>query len=316
MKLDLFDQKDISPMLLSESEPFDHKDYIFELKLDGIRALAYLDKKETIIKNKRNKDITNIYPELKSIHKQVNKRCILDGEIIVMKNGRPDFFALQSRSILSDSLKISLASKLNTASFVAYDILYYDKKDITDWPLLKRKEVLKEIITENEFLSYSRFIEEKGREFYELARDNHLEGIVAKEKISKYYIGKRAKVWIKMKVMQEEDLIICGYIKKDGTIKDLILGIYDKDYNLHFRGTIYLGVSTIDKNKIIDTAIKHPSPPLFALNNKGGEIIWMKPLLVGVVKYMMKTKSGGMRQPIFKGLRDDKIATECIDPKI
>ena len=71
-----------------------------------------------------------------------------------------------------------------------------------------------------------------------------------------------------MKVMQEEDLIICGYIKKDGTIKDLILGIYDKDYNLHFRGTIYLGVSTIDKNKIIDTAIKHPSPPLFALNNK------------------------------------------------
>lgn len=291
MKLDLFDQKDISPMLLSESEPFDHKDYIFELKLDGIRALAYLDKKETIIKNKRNKDITNIYPELKSIHKQVNKRCILDGEIIVMKNGRPDFFAVQSRSILSDSLKISLASKLNTASFVAYDILYYDKEDITDWPLLKRKEVLKEIITENEFLSYSRFIEEKGREFYELARDNHLEGIVAKEKNSKYYIGKRAN-------------------------KDLILGIYDKDYNLHFRGTIYLGVSTIDKNKIIDTAIKHPSPPLFALNNKEGEIIWMKPLLVGVVKYMMKTKSGGMRQPIFKGLRDDKIATDCIDPKI
>lgn len=312
MNIDLFEEKDISPMLLYETEPFDSKDYIFELKLDGIRAIAYLDKNETIIKNKRNKDITSIYPELSNIHKQIKKRCILDGEIIVMKNNQPDFFTLQARSLLVDPLKIKIASRLNPTTFVAYDILYYDSKDVTNLELLKRKALLEDNIIENEFLSYSRYIEEKGIGFYNLAKKNNLEGIVAKEKISKYYIGKRSRVWLKIKVMQEDDLVICGYVKEKEKIKDLILGVYDENLKLHFRGTISLGVSTKDKKIIMDTASKHPSKPLFDIS-KDNEIVWMKPLLVGVVKYMMKTKSGWMRQPVFKGLRDDKKETDCVD---
>ena len=123
--MDLFEQKNISPMLLKEiRKPFDDDNYIFELKLDGIRCIAYLTENQTILANKRNKNITLIYPELSDIHKQANAKCILDGEIVVTgKNGFPDFFALQRRSLLNDKFKIEMASKENPVNFVAYDIL-------------------------------------------------------------------------------------------------------------------------------------------------------------------------------------------------
>src|SRR5690554_6010020 len=94
--------QDLSPMLFYESEPFDSIDYLYELKFDGIRALAYLDNDKTIIKNKRHKDVTNKYPELNNLHLNSNYRCIIDGEIIVMNNGVPDFYKIQKRSLLQD----------------------------------------------------------------------------------------------------------------------------------------------------------------------------------------------------------------------
>lgn len=314
MSNDLFEDKNLSPMLLYETEPFNSKDYIFELKLDGIRAIAYLDKDKTIIKNKHNKDITNIYPELQNIHKQVKKRCILDGEVIIMTDNHPDFFTLQARSLLVNPLKIKLSAKINPATFVAFDILYYDKKDLCNLELLDRKALLASNVLENKYLSYTRYLEEKGIEFYELAKANNLEGIVAKEKKSKYYPGKRSRAWLKIKVMQEDDVIICGYVERDGTIKDLILGIYDQRLNLHYFGTIYLGVSAANKRMIMEYSKKYPSLPLFDLEND--EITWMKPMLVGTVKYMMKTKKGGRRQPVFKGLRFDKNPTDCVDDSL
>jgi ATP-dependent DNA ligase len=182
---------------------------------------------------------------------------------------------------------------------------------------MERKKLIEKTVIENEAISISRYIEEKGIAFFELAKQNELEGIVAKEKTSKYYIGKRSKVWQKIKVLKEDDVIICGYVTEaeSGNIKDLILGVYDEDHNLCFRGTIYMGLSSKDEKTVLDYAKKHPSKPLFDTVSSRS-IVWIKPELVGVVKYMMRTKSGGMRQPIFKGLRDDKKATDCIDHNI
>lgn len=116
---DLFEDKKISPMLLHEvNEPFDDEDYIHELKLDGIRCVAYIDPKSVILQNKRFKDLTPIYPELSGICECVKKRVILDGELVVMTNGKPDFYALQRRSLMADSFKISLAAKKNPVQFV------------------------------------------------------------------------------------------------------------------------------------------------------------------------------------------------------
>lgn len=103
---DLFEDKNISPMLLYETQPFDDENYIYELKLDGIRCLAYIESKSVVLQNKRHKDVTAIYPELSQMNKCVKRRVILDGELVVLnKDGKPDFYALQRRSLMTDSFK-------------------------------------------------------------------------------------------------------------------------------------------------------------------------------------------------------------------
>lgn len=299
--MDAFDTKNLSPMLFFEEDPFDSNDYIYELKLDGARCLAYLDNYETVLVNKREKNITNTYPELKEIHKQVKEKCILDGEIVVMYNGKPDFFKLQKRSLLTNNLKIKLLSNKFPVTFIAFDILYLNDKLIIDLPLIERKKLLGNNIIENSRITISRYIEEKGIDFFNLTKAQDLEGVVAKLKNSKYYLGKRSRVWLKFKVYQEEDVVICGYVPKDNSIKDLILGSYDKNNNIYELARVN---TTKDKNIIMKFAEDFPSKPIFNSENK--DIVWMKPYLIGTVKYMMKTKYGGLRQAVFKGLRDDK----------
>lgn len=303
---DLFEEKNISPMLLNEvKEPFDDDDYIYELKLDGIRCVAYIEPKSVTLQNKRFKDLTDIYPELSDISKCVKKRVILDGELVVLTDGKPDFYALQKRSLMGDKFRISLAAKKNPVQFVAYDILYYDGKDLTDYPLMERKEYLSKAVTERHNLSVSRWIERNGVTFFELAKKENLEGIVAKKKDGLYHIGKRTSEWIKIKVMQDEDLLVLGYQPdENGKVKDLILGYYDEKGELKCRGKVYLGVSKAEQKIIADFAKKNTvKRPWF---DKYKNAVWLKPQLVGTAHFMHETESGGMRQSVWKGLRDDK----------
>lgn len=303
---DLFVEKNISPMLLNEvKEPFDSEDYIYELKLDGIRCVAYIEPKSVTLQNKRFKDLTPIYPELSDICKCVKKRVILDGELVVLTNGKPDFYALQKRSLMGDKFRISLAAKKNPVQFVAYDIIYYDGKDLMDKPLMARKEYLSKAVTEGHNLSISRWIEKNGVAFFELTKKEKLEGIVAKKKDGLYHIGKKTSDWIKIKVMKDEDLLILGYQSdEDGKVKDLILGYYDEKGELKCRGKVYLGVSKDEQRIIADFAKKNTvKRPWFAQYKNA---IWLKPQLVGTAHFMHETESGGMRQPVWKGLRDDK----------
>jgi bifunctional non-homologous end joining protein LigD len=303
---DLFEEKNISPMLLNEvKEPFDDDDYIYELKLDGIRCVAYIEPKSVTLQNKRFKDLTDIYPELSDICKCVKKRVILDGELVVLTDGKPDFYALQKRSLMGDKFRISLAAKKNPVQFVAYDILYFDGKDLTDKPLFGRKEMLSKNVKEGFNLSISRYVPTNGVAFFELAKKENLEGIVAKKKDGLYYIGKRTSEWIKIKVMQDEDLLVLGYQPdEDGKVKDLILGYYDESGKLKCRGKVYLGVSKAEQ-KIIAEFSKNNTvkKPWF---DKYKNVVWLKPQLVGTAHFMRETESGGMRQPVWKGLREDK----------
>lgn len=293
----------LSPMLFFEEEVFDSKDYIFELKFDGARCLAYLFEDKTLLINKRKKDVSVTYPELVDLHINVKSPCILDGEIIVMDKGKPNFFKLQKRALLSNPFKIKLLVDKIPVTFVAFDILYSDGKLLTDLPLMMRKKILSENVKESSRLVISRYIEEKGKDFFELAKKQDLEGIVAKEKLSKYYSGKRSRVWLKMKVYQEADLIICGYVPNQYGMKDVIFGDYDANNKLFKVATV---MTNKDKNIIMEYAMKFPSEPLFEVDNE--EVVWMKPHLVGRLKYMMKTNSGGLRQAVFMGVRDDKFA--------
>ena len=135
-------------MLIGENRPaFDSSDYIFELKLDGIRCLAYLWDKGLVLQNKRNKRLNAIYPELKDIHRQAKVKCLVDGELVTIKDGKPVFFEVQRRSLMSNPVKIGIAAQKLPVSFIAFDILYLKDRQITDLPLEERKKILSENIT-------------------------------------------------------------------------------------------------------------------------------------------------------------------------
>lgn len=309
---DIFDKKIIIPMsLTSQEKPFNSEDYIFELKLDGIRALAYLDKSRSVITNSRAKDVTKTFPELQNIHKQARERCILDGEIICTDDkGYPSFNILMQRALLKDELSIKLKSKQFPVSFVAYDILYYKNKETTNLQLLERKKLLNKNLIENDFLSISRYIENDGISFFEKVKSENLEGIVAKLKSGTYLIGKRSSNWIKIKNIIDEDFVIVGYTKNENDrIEDLILGQYDKE-KLVSAGKIYLAQKKLEQAYILKFAKTNSlKKPLF--NDIQEKVFWIKPKLVCTVSYLLRTKTGNMRQPFFKAIREDKNPKNC-----
>lgn len=309
MNGDIFDQKDLAPMLIGkEGEAFDSPDYIYELKLDGVRGLAYLgDTAE--LRNKRNLRVSPLYPELSETHKQVTGHCILDGEFVVISEGKPNFSEMQRRALMSNRTKIQLAASLLPVSFVAFDILYLQGKQLTALPLMERKTILTETVRESARLSVSRYFEEGGSQLCALTEQQGLEGVVAKLRDSRYYFGKRTKEWIKIKNMQDDDFVVCGYIRKSGGVTSLVLGQY-RAGELAYKGHVTLGVSVGSRILTAEQGSAPFQPP------PGNErAVWLRPELVCTVKYMEKNERGSLRQPVFKGLRDDKSPASCIDRK-
>ena len=312
---DLFDSKNIKPMLIGkEMAPFDDPNYIYELKWDGERCVAYLEPgKAPELRNKRNVRMLSKVPELSEIGKQVKKRCILDGELFILKDGRPDFSLIQRRSLMSDRFKIELDSKHNPATFSAFDILYYDCQETMLLPLMERKALLDKSITDGPRMAISRYVDGQGTPLFDFAIERELEGIVAKVKDSIYIQEKRTTDWIKMKVMMEDDYVVCGYILKSNHMTSIVLGQY-RGNTLIYKGHVTMGVSgqafdIISRHSTLTTApfIAYPA------GHGNDRAIWLSPDLVCIVKFMHHTKSGGMRQPVFKGLRFDKTAAECIE---
>lgn len=307
--MDIFDTKGIKPMLISEQKKaFDSPDWIYEVKLDGIRCIAYLDSEDgTDLRNKRDKKLLPHVPELYDIHKQVKRKCILDGELFILNNGVTDFYEIQRRALMTDPFKIKLSAGKFPATFTVYDIIYDTDHLVMDLPLMERKDLLSDIIMENDRINVSRYIEESGIALFEAAKQQGLEGVVAKRKDSKYYFGKRTKDWIKFKVMETEDCIICGYIKKANNMTSLILGQYDGQ-RLIYKGHVTLGVS-LRNLKEYSIRIKDRSPfenP--PIGNDGA--VWIEPELVCIVE-SMPTDKEKFRQPVFKGIRNDKCPLDC-----
>lgn len=314
---DLFTEKNISPMLIAENvAPFADENYLYEMKWDGERCVAYLDPKMgTELRNKRNVRMLDRVPELAEIHKQAEKRCILDGELLCLVNGKPSFETIQRRSLMRNPLKIELEAKRFPATFVAFDCLYFDGRDLTMEPLKERKAVLQKAVRETPRVAVSRvFDASQAPDLFQLAQEQGLEGIVAKRKDSLYFQGKRAKTWLKIKNLPDDDFVLCGYIPKENGMVSLVLGQYDGD-ELTDQGHVTLGVGGAAFAKIRKQS-QRPCPPFDVPDNHGNEdAIWLEPNLVCVVEYMHRTKSGGMRQPVFKGLREDKAPKDCMIAK-
>ena len=253
-----------------------------------------------------------VFPELLELHKQVKRPCILDGEYIVLKSGKPDFSEIQRRSLMTNPFRIDLAVKNSPVSFTAFDILYLDGGQITALPLMERKKLLAGQVSESERFAVSRIVESHGIEFYQLAEKNGLEGIVAKRRGSRYYFDKRTKDWIKIKNLLDDDFVICGYILKSNHMTNIVLAQY-RGGKLVYKGHVTLGVSGREFKRV--QSQKHLSEPSLSYPPGHGNerAQWIEPSLVCTVKFMERTANGGMRQPVFKGIRDDKPPMECIE---
>lgn len=305
--MDIFDEKGISPMLISEQvEPYDDPNSIFEIKIDGIRALAYCSSDNVDIRNKRDVKLIPRFPELKDIFRNCKEKCILDGEVSIMVNGKPDFYEVQRRTLLTDPFKIELAADRYPANFIVYDIIYYKDHLVTELPLLERKQLIEDIIIENDYITRSRHIDTYGKALFEMTEKENLEGIVGKKKESLYWFGKRSKDWKKVKVMKDEDFACLGYIRKPNNMTSLVLAKYDKSDNLIITNHVTLGVSL---SKLYQHNIIEATCPFSQIPKGNENAVWIKPV-VCTVEYMPSEKIG-FRQAVFKAIRDDKRPEEC-----
>ena len=302
--MDLFEEKRVSPMLISQmQEPFNDDGWIYELKLDGCRCIGYFDQSGTCLRNKRNMELLPRFPELKGLHHSVSDRTVLDGELVVLRNGVPDFFELQRRTLLTDRFKIEMAASRHPASFVAYDCLYESSRNIMDQPLLERKEALQSSVRENGLIAISRFIPTDGIGLFHAADEKELEGVVAKRAASLYYPGKRTKDWIKFKRMADEEFVVCGYIRKNSRTFSIILGKYHNGAYI-YKGHVTLGVTKETVSQLRESGIT----PFTAIPAGAGNesAIWVYPDRVCTVEYMPNTKNS-LRQAVFKGFRTDMV---------
>lgn len=299
--MNLINNSNLKPMLISENKtPFNNIDFIFEIKFDGTRALIFINNNKIIIKNRNGHILNEIFPELIKIKDKIKNNCIFDGEIVLLDNGYPSFEKLEERMMLKDKVKINYQSKNNPVCFMCFDILY-ENKDLTNMPLIKRRKILNKYSDSDIFIK-TKYITNNGIELFKTIKKLNLEGIVAKEKNSKYSFNTRSKNWIKIKNLKEDIFYIGGYCDSTkGSLASLLLG---KKTNNEL---IYKSSVTIGKNNpdylIIKKQEKLKSSPFNNFNNKNYNYI--KPTLKCSIKYTNKTINNSLRHPIFKQLELD-----------
>ena len=306
--------KKYKPMLAKIAiTPFSSKDWIFEVKWDGIRAISYIND-ELSIRSRNQKELKTVFPELQEL-KQLASNVVLDGEIIVMTAGKVDFQTVLKRIQANSSREIENLQLKHPALYILFDILEKDGKSLTNEPLIKRKQILKDTVKEGNNVIVSVFVENKGEDYYEATLEKGLEGVMAKKKDSVYVQGARSNNWLKLKKIKECDCVIFGYTQGKGnrrnTFGALILGLYDLN-NPVFVGKVGTGFNQKSLESLTNKLRKLTvSKKTLEIANFLDTINWVEPILVCKVRYQTVTLDGKLRMPRFIDLRDDKNPLDC-----
>jgi bifunctional non-homologous end joining protein LigD len=298
--------RSIKPMLATLADaPFDDHEWIFEVKWDGYRVIAEVEKGKVRLYSRNNNDFTEQYREISTALAKVGRNTVLDGEVVAVDgHGVAKFQLLQQHGETPASLL-----------YYVFDILYLDGVDLRDRPLVERKEILKSVIPKNSVVRYSDHIEETGISFFEAAAKNDLEGIMAKRKES-LYVSRRTDDWLKVKTSRRQEAVIAGFTEPRGSrakFGALVLGIYEGSelrYIGHTGGGFNEKSLVQVYNKLHKLATKES--PFNVVPKTNMPVTWVRPKLVCEVKFAEWTESGTMRQPIFIGLREDKKPSEVV----
>ncbi|MDR0261866.1 MAG: DNA ligase D [Sphingobacterium sp.] len=309
----------VQPMLATlVDKPFDDEDWVYEVKWDGYRAIAFMKNGQVELKSRNDKSFNEkFYPVYDSL-KSMELNAVVDGEVVVLeKNGTANFGSLQNWRSEADGDLV----------YYVFDILWYDGKNLTNLPLMQRKAILKEVLPQNDLILLSEHFDTSGIEFLKQAKKLGLEGIMAKRKESTYHLKDRSHDWLKIKANRRQEVVIGGFTKNDGSSKlfsSLLVGLYDGK-KLVYTGKVGTGFNTklqqemmvqfkplITKNSPFDDEPDINKPSRFRPNPPHAVVTWLRPELVCEVSFTEMTSDGVMRHPSFDGMRDDKNAQKVI----
>lgn len=309
----------ISPMLATlVDKPFDQPGWMYEVKWDGYRAIALIRNGDVELASRNSKSFNDkfypVYQELQTWKMNV----VMDGEIVSLnEKGMADFSRLQGWRSEADGQLV----------YYVFDILWYEGKDLMPLPLHQRREILRSILPTSADIKISENFETNGIEFFKLAQEMSLEGIMAKREDSLYFPGTRSKDWLKIKTAERQEVVIGGFTKNENTSKlfsSLLVGVF-KNKKLHFVGKIGTGFKVKLQKELMkrfepliipESPFVHEpdvnQPSRFRPNPPNAVAVWLNPELICEVSYREMTRDGVMRHPSFEGLREDKSPEEVI----
>jgi bifunctional non-homologous end joining protein LigD len=308
----------IEPMKATLAErPPRGDDWLFEIKWDGVRAIAYVDHEEVRLVSRNGLRCERQYPELAAIHHQVAARqAVLDGEIAVLdQKGASRFHLIQPRIANSDANAVAHLVRSTPVVYFVFDVLYVDGYDLRGVALAERRKVLEALVTPGPSLRISEVFPGAGEDLLEAARAHDLEGIVAK-RAGSVYESRRSREWVKVKIANEQEFAIGGFTQPQGSrdyFGALVLGVYE-DGKLRWAGNVGTG---FDQKLLaglyarLKQLVTEQCP--FAERPKPDRgMTWVKPELACQVKFTEWTHDNRLRAPVFVGLRNDVEANEVM----
>jgi len=309
----------LAPMLATlVDEPFHRQGWIYEVKWDGYRALAFLNKGSVELKSRNDKSFNKrFYPVTRAL-KEWDVNAVIDGEIVAVgENGVPDFESLQNWRTEAEGYLV----------YYVFDILWLEGRDLTGLPLTERRRILKSLVPEDGIVKMSDSFEGSGLKFFEAAKKMGLEGIIAKRADSTYHAGDRTRDWLKIKAKRRQEMVIGGFTKNEASSRPfsaLLVGVFDGK-KLVYTGRVGTGFSDSTRRELMhrfDKLIINKSPfaELPDINRPGrfqrkplhATATWLRPELVCEVSFTEMTRDGVMRQPSFEGMRTDKKAADVV----
>jgi bifunctional non-homologous end joining protein LigD len=301
----------VQPMLATTiKEPFDHPDWIFEVKWDGYRAVAEIQNGGVSLYSRNGISFEKKFSPVTEALRKLRFEAVLDGEIVVVDdNGRPDFQILQHHQ---DSASGHLL-------YYVFDLLYFRGHDLTDLPLCRRKDLLKQILPSTPKIRFSDHVWKEGVLFYNVAKEKGLEGIIAKHCQSVYEVGRRSQQWLKVKTHLTQEAVITGFTEPGGSRKyfgALVLGVYEGG-ELAYIGHVGGGFTANNLKDIREKLepLKQKECPFTVQPETNAPVTWVKPELVCEVTLYGWTEDAVMRHPVFLRLREDKSAREVVREK-